>query len=330
MHDDGSNLPWTEEQWAGVQRLVQESANRARVANAFLPLVGPLPGGQASVPALRLNQGGAAQGWYGAVDNEGNKLDRLDIDDAITMPLITIACEVFLRTQHAQDSELASARQMLSRAAVTIGRLEDAIVFQGQPGGNEPPIREGAPIVQPVIYRVRSSEPSEGLLTAAPERNRVAVASGYAYGENLVAGVVEAVDNLEANGQYGPFGCVLGHALYEAAHHPSHYLVLPRDRFVPFLNGGPLLRSSTLPSGEGLIVATADAPIDLVVATDVHVSYIQRTTEPRYVLRVSERLALRIKQPGAIAHLVTEPGPAVPPPMPVALAPPPAKRARRA
>jgi uncharacterized linocin/CFP29 family protein len=141
------------------------------------------------------------------------------------------------------------------------------------------------------------------------------------YGDNLVSGVVAAIDLLEANGQYGPFGCVLGHALYQAAHDPTHFLVLPRDRFIPFLDGGSLFRSSTLPADEGVIVATAGSPIDLVVATDVHVSYLQRTTEPRYVLRVSERLALRIKQAEAIAHLVPDAGPApreLPIPLPAA------------
>jgi hypothetical protein len=102
---------------------------------------------------------------------------------------------------------------------------------------------------------------------------------------------------------------VLGHELFQAAHDPSTYLVLPRDRFVPFLGGGPLLRSSTLPPDEGLVVSTVDAPIDLVIATDVHVSYLQRTLEPRYALRVSERFTLRVKQPQAIAHLVPPKGP---------------------
>jgi uncharacterized linocin/CFP29 family protein len=121
----------------------------------------------------------------------------------------------------------------------------------------------------------------------------------------LVTAVVDAINQLETNGQYGPFGCALGHGLYEAAHRPSPgSLVLPSDRFVPFLAGGPLLRSGVLPHDEGVIVATAGSPVDLVVASDVHVRFIQRTPEPRYVLRVSERLVLRIKQPSAVAHLV--------------------------
>ncbi len=36
-------VPWTDEQWARVNQVVQEEAKRARVAAAFLPLYGPLP-----------------------------------------------------------------------------------------------------------------------------------------------------------------------------------------------------------------------------------------------------------------------------------------------
>jgi uncharacterized linocin/CFP29 family protein len=321
MHDEGSRLPWTEEQWAGVQCLVQGSANRARVANSILPLVGPLPPGQASVPLLELDQSAPAADWYGSVGWQGATLERFAVDDSITTPLTTIACDVFLRSQQAADPELASAKQMLSRAAVIVGRLEDALVFEGQPARGYPPIRGGNLIVQPPIYTVRGGRRFDGLRAATLAANRVKVVDEEKdgepqYGENLVQGVVNAVDILETRGQYGPFGCVLGHALYEAAHHPNHYMVMPRDRFVPFLGGGPLLRTSTLPPDEGLVVATADAPIDLVIATDVHVSYIQRTIEPRYVLRVSERLALRIKQRQAIAHLVPQVGCLEPDPEP--------------
>jgi hypothetical protein len=43
--------------------------------------------------------------------------------------------------------------------------------------------------------------------------------------------------------------------------------------------------------------------VELVVATDINVTYLQTTAaiEPRIVFRVSERIALRIKDPGAIA-----------------------------
>ena len=45
MTANNPQLPWTDEQWARVNQVIQEEASRARVAATFLPLVGPLPAG---------------------------------------------------------------------------------------------------------------------------------------------------------------------------------------------------------------------------------------------------------------------------------------------
>lgn len=303
--EDGSCPPWTDDQWAAIQRTAVDAARKARVAASFLPLVGPLPPGQASVPALRMHVQDDAEDW-----NRTGRA-RLSIDDAETMPLATLSCEVYVRTQQAHDPELASVHQMVSRAAVVIARLEDAVVLIGQPGVGAPPRDDdGELVVLPDIYRVHGGGAHRGLRQATDDP--VQVVPGREYGANLVDAVVAAVDRLERNGQYGPFGAVLGHELYEAAHRPSvGTLVMPSDRFVPFLAGGRLLRSSALPADEGVIVATAGSPVDLVVAGDIHVGFVQRTPEPRYCLRVSERIALRVKEPGAVARLLgTEVAPA--------------------
>ncbi len=79
-------------------------------------------------------------------------------------------------------------------------------------------------------------------------------------------------------------------------------MVLPSDRIVPFLTG-PLLRSSTVPGPSGVVVGLGGNPVELVVATDITVKFLQLTLEPRYVFRVYERIALRVKQPGAVCRL---------------------------
>ena len=45
MAQTDPQVPWTDEQWARVQQVVQEEVSRARLAATFLPLVGPLVGG---------------------------------------------------------------------------------------------------------------------------------------------------------------------------------------------------------------------------------------------------------------------------------------------
>ncbi|MDB5066762.1 MAG: hypothetical protein JWM18_3196 [Chloroflexi bacterium] len=321
MLDEGHHLPWTEEQWASMQGVVQEAARKARVASSFLPLVGPLPAGQASVPKLGMKvqtfESIAGPPHSHALSGEAWK--RLEVDDGETLKLATISSNVYLTTQQAEDPDLASARQMLSRAAVVIGRLEDAIVFNGQKVRNWGPPR-CAPTLD--IYQVQGGDTNPGLL-AYPDPNvpatwtwnlttvdwdpaRVGPGSYSGYSENLVAKIVEAIEALEALGQYGPFACVLGDHLYQAANTPSQgSLVLPSDRILPFL-GGPLLRSSAVEKDEGVVVALAGSPIDLVVASDVHASYLQRSVEPRYILRVSERFVLRMKQPDAVRRLLAQ------------------------
>jgi uncharacterized linocin/CFP29 family protein len=81
-------------------------------------------------------------------------------------------------------------------------------------------------------------------------------------------------------------------------------MVLPQDRILPFLGGGALLRSSVLAAQSGVVIALGGAPIDLVVGTDVSVSFLQVTPDPWFVFRVYEKMVLRIKQSDAIVRLV--------------------------
>jgi uncharacterized linocin/CFP29 family protein len=298
MSDQGQ-LPWTEEQWASVQQLVRETARKSSVASAIFPLVGPLPPGHVRVPHLRLTPAGGAGVLKWLPDGP---TERLEIDDASTLQLTTVAVDVYLKTTQAEEAELAAARSMLARAADIVARLEDAIAFNGLTavvGG--PPSIKNAPAVTPPIYTV-SNQDQKGLLEVNEHPALGMTGPAPFDGEELVEKIIRAVGLLEGAGQYGPFACVLGSELYSAAVTPSNSLVLPLDRILPFLNG-PLLRSGTLPPHKGIVVAGAGAPIDLVVGSDIHVRFVQMSVEPSYVLRVSERFVLRIKQRDAIVRI---------------------------
>jgi hypothetical protein len=241
---------------------------------------------------------------------------RLEVDEFQTIALTTISSDIFLRTYEAADPEMTAALSMIGRAADVLGRLEDAIIFNGQPGRGEGPSRP----VAPPIYEVKGGEWRPGLLTIdeasqsfddAPDEgaprweNPIGVdgASDQARGASLVTSTVHAISMLEGQGHYGPFALVLGTTLYLAANTPNeNSMVLPSDRIVPFLDG-PLLRSSTIPADQGVLIALAGDPIDLVVAHDLELKFIQMTVEPRYVLRLSERFTLRIKQERATCVL---------------------------
>ncbi|HMC80512.1 MAG TPA: family 1 encapsulin nanocompartment shell protein [Acidimicrobiia bacterium] len=296
MPDDVPRLPWADEQWAALQRIVQDAAAKARVASSFLPLVGPLAPGQASVPELVMFEDEFAAETY-----------RLAIDDAPTVPLVTAECLVYLTTQQVEDPELSSAKQLLGRAADVVGRLEDLVVFNGE---NPEPALAGNKFYS---LHIAAGSHRRGLLNwggaseLSVEEKEPAPTEADPHpiptGEHLVAAVVGAINEIEEHGHYGPFACVLGRDLYQAANTPNASLVLPSDRITSFLDGGPLRRSSVLPDDRGVVIGLAGAPVDLVVASDVHVKFLQLTLEPRYVLRVSERFVLRVKQPKAICTL---------------------------
>ena len=108
----------------------------------------------------------------------------------------------------------------------------------------------------------------------------------------MVDKVVRAIGDLEGSGHFGPFAVVLSQDLFSTVQTPVHVASIlardghtgpssvPQDRIVPFLGGGPLLRSSTLLADYGVVVALGGAPIELVVATDMSLQFLQ-VTDPR-------------------------------------------------
>jgi hypothetical protein len=107
-------VPWTDEQWARVNQIIQEEAARARVAASFLPLSGPLPPDADFVRAEIIPPGAP-----------------LRIRDTDTIQLATLQVMVRVRSAQLADPELTSVLALFRRAANVVARLEDAVVFRG-------------------------------------------------------------------------------------------------------------------------------------------------------------------------------------------------------
>ena len=281
MADNNQQVPWTDEQWARVRKVIQEEAARARVAAGFLPLVGPLPGNTDYVTADTISYGEAGSA-------------KLQIEDKTTVQLPTLQVRVFLRGAQMADPDMDSALQLFRRAANILARLEDTIVFGGLAGaGRLPP--KASPVAQ-----VLGGQPTNGLLQARPAKEAHLV--GPKTEENRLVGAVSAcIGELEADGHFGPFAVAFGHGFFTEVQTPERgSLVLPQDRIIPFLGGGPLVRTSTLPAESGVVVALGADPVELVVATDVSLNFLQVTDEPQFVFRVYEKILLRIKEAKAV------------------------------
>jgi uncharacterized linocin/CFP29 family protein len=300
-------VPWTDEQWARVNQVIQEEAKRARVAATFLPLYGPLPADSDYVRDQPITYPPMAMMGFPIRGRE-----QLNIGDRDTIRLATLQVTVPVRNAQMVDPELSSALALFRRAANVVARLEDAVVFRGLApgraamGGYEPP---GGLRGLPDIWQITGALEAEGLwsITAPRQWLPVPALPVAQRGRQLVRAVSGAIALLEQRGHFAPFAVVLGQDLFLVAQTPDRSsLVLPQDRIIPFLGGGPLLRSSTLDQfGGGVVVALGGAPIELVVATDLCLQFLQVSLDPAFFFRVFEKIALRIREPEAIVQLFT-------------------------
>ncbi|MGB5053130.1 MAG: family 1 encapsulin nanocompartment shell protein, partial [Nitrospirales bacterium] len=240
---------------------------------------------------------------HSAARRRGEAQERLMVDDTRCRPLTKISVNVYLTSAQLCQPDLSSALILFRRAANLIARVEDRIVFGGQPGPDPNP---QALNINPPIFRVAGGEQFRGLIAEAralTPPNCIQVPIGPP-SQNIVTAVANAVTNLEGEGHLSPFALVLGSNLFIKAHDPSPSLVLPADRIKPLLGGGPLLRSTTIHEDEGVLISQAGELVDLVMANDISAKYLQTTLEPRHVFRVSQRMTLRVKQPRAIMALL--------------------------
>jgi Encapsulating protein for peroxidase len=344
MTTDNPQVPWTDEQWARVNQVIQEEASRARVAATFLPLIGPLPGDADFVRADIMDYpgiqdletialGGAAPQDAIIRPRVPDQQQNIHVRDRVIIQLATLQVRVVVRGAQMADPDMRGVLDLFRRAANVLARLEDVVVFKGLLG---PPATQtvtplGGATGLPSVWEIHGGQATPGLWANPanawpwpdfPQSGQVPLqwTSVLDAGGALVKAVSASIGQLEGNGHFGPFAVVLGQGLFLVAQTPDAAgYVLPQDRIIPFLGGGPLLRSSTLDDymgHSGVVVALGGSPIELVVATDISLQFLQVTGEPRYLFRVRERIALRIKDAAAIVRLFPPAGVTVPPPPP--------------
>ena len=153
-------LPWPDRSWDELRAVALEAARKSRVASTFLPLVGPFPSDQATVPSNWLEYR-RSEGDY----SRGSRCVRGE-----TLQLVTLSCNIYLRGSEIADPDLDAAKSMIRRAGEVLGRLEDAVVFYGLPPEGQAGQRfEGRPILPP-IYTISGDNDQTGLLHATPQR----------------------------------------------------------------------------------------------------------------------------------------------------------------
>ena len=99
MEANDSQVPWTDEQWARVNQVIQEEASRARVGATFLPFHGPLPGTRTSCE-------GKLFPFLKTFDPRPPQ--QIAIADRDTMQLATLQVRVPVRGAQMADPEMRS------------------------------------------------------------------------------------------------------------------------------------------------------------------------------------------------------------------------------
>jgi uncharacterized linocin/CFP29 family protein len=230
--------------------------------------------------------------------------EPVKVVDNTTLRLFNLTVPVELSSEQVNEEGLSSAVLAFSRAANLLGLSEDHIIFNGH--GTSHARQRPAP---PAFAIVKSApDSSHGLA----ERRHPVVETGRkkrgedpteVLGQVLVKAVVRAINELEEGSHPGPFACVLGNTLFEAAHTPREKsMVLPADRIVPLLKGS-LFRCGRLDPDRGVVASLGGNDIDIVVATPPRAQFLQVTPDAKFMFRVYEKFTLRIKDETAVKLL---------------------------
>ena len=270
-----ADVNWTDAQWQMVNDCVMEAFRNASAATAFLNAPPPLPASAETVRNDRL----------AAIGPTRPPTLRLDADhDGANLKLVNLTVRVELSSEQVADETLSNALLAFSRAAAILAQQQELVVFEG--------LNRGGATSDFVSNGV--SREQLGLADPGRREDFRRLESG-AQGARIVSAVVDAIRDLEDNLNPGPFACVLGNRLFVEAHSPAASFVLPADRITPLLKGGPLLRAGKMDPDTGVVVSLAARSIDIVVATPPTVQFLQKTQDAKFLFRVYERFALRIR-----------------------------------
>src|SRR5262249_39260404 len=123
------------------------------------------------------------------------------------------------------------------------------------------------------------------------------------WADNTLAAVADAYSRLQNKGHYGPYALALHTDPYADTYAPlATTLITPAEPIKALVTGG-FYGTGTLPPLTGVLVSTGGNTMDRVVAVDAKIEFEQTDNRGRYLFRVYERFALRLKVSDAVIKL---------------------------
>jgi uncharacterized linocin/CFP29 family protein len=271
---------WDAATWADLDQVVQDQAQRVRVARqVFL------------TEDLSLTDGGAPN-WLSTAQVQRASTAELHIPEQAAPPFIDISV-AFQLTRTQVEGRLDAARSLARFAAKSLAEAEDNVVFAGGPF-RRPGIFAANTNVQGVAPRGVFQRIVRGL--AAP----------FTAAQELVNAVNQGIADLAANGWPEPYALILGQTLYGDAFLPltttasetAERQITSRVKY--------LRTTGALAAGEGILASLAGDPITIYSAQEAYTACtgeILTGRGPTYQFRVTERFQFVIRDPASVRRL---------------------------
>ena len=288
MSDSNPQVPWTEEQWARANRVIQEEGSRARVGRD-VPAADRAVAGRTPISSGPRRSTTAAPA--ATQDNHRGQHHH---------QLATLQVKVFLRGAQMADPDMSSALQLFRRAANLLARQEDTIVFRGQRGrGNVAPA-QGSALRRPCRHArcsAASRGPGSSIRRVSTARTRQARRTS---GEHRVRTHRRARGSRASSDRSRSCSGMTSSSR-------------PRRPTVPWCcrRIGSSLSSAAarccaprrFRRTSGVVVALGGAPVDLVIAKDMSLNFLQVTDEPHSSSASTRRWCCASSSASAIVSL---------------------------
>jgi hypothetical protein len=290
-----SNGNWTDAQRQLIEQTIQDEVEDSRLAHKIIPEYSLVSSARA-----------VAADTFNYVTNR--------VDDETQLALEERQNPFSLTRQQAEDNDLSSAVVVIRRATQRLAIDHDTRVFQIA-------IRDRIDTAALVV----AAGAALGADAAAVEAADAAQASFNPIqdverngdsGEGMVAATAAAVATLDGEGYRTGYVLIAGTEIYKRLHTRAVGAAdLPIVAVRGLLDGGPVHRSTVLPTGEALVMSVGAGRVDRAVAVRPSIEFLRIEAvggDELRLLRVYERFLTRFKETKSAALLRLEAAPAAP------------------